>query len=412
MRRFKASRPEECEKVLCETKRGVLAVIGDGGYPYCVPVDFVYEDGRIYIHGAAQGHKSDAIAACDKVCFTATRDDFRKEGDWAWYATSVVAEKGETSRPKILPLATGDRRRDRARRSSRAIARDRDRTYDGKTGARKMIRKLISIVLETVVVLCAVAGVALSQSFLYFTIQSNLWIAATLAVFAVWQIVKMFKPSAKDIPEAMWRLKFVFTVDVAAQIRVHRIHYADGRCVLRGARADAGSVRQRRKRAHSRRRARVRNRRPLCRQTRRARLRHRCLGASAADLLYRVRGDRLRPQLGLRQRAELPLLLPQLDVARRRVRLRRRRGILHGDVLVDTRADRAGLRHRARLCGDPQTRERRHRRQNRDRNRGRRGRRGERRRGTTAKWKEATAKTMSVSTPNAASTASPIYKTN
>ena len=77
-----------------------------------------------------------------------------------------------------------------------------------------MIRKWISIVLETVVVLCAVAGVALSQSFLYFTIQSNLWIAATLAVFAVWQIVKMFKPSAKDIPEAMWRLKFVFTVSI------------------------------------------------------------------------------------------------------------------------------------------------------------------------------------------------------
>ena len=34
------------------------------------------------------------------------------------------------------------------------------------------------------------------------------------------------------------------------------------------------------------------------------------------------------------------------------------------------------------------------------------------RRGTTAKWKEVTAKTMSVSTPNAASTASPIYKNN
>ena len=77
-----------------------------------------------------------------------------------------------------------------------------------------MIRKWISIVLETVVVVCAVAGVALSQSFLYFTIQSNLWIAATLAAFAVWQIVKMFKPSAKDIPEAMWRLKFVFTVSI------------------------------------------------------------------------------------------------------------------------------------------------------------------------------------------------------
>ena len=89
--------------------------------------------------------------------------------------------------------------------------------------------------------------------------------------------------------------------DVAAQIRVHRVHHADGRGVLRGARADdARRVRQRRKRAHSRRRARVRDRRPLCRQTRRARLRHHCLGARAADLLSRVRDDRLRPQLGLR----------------------------------------------------------------------------------------------------------------
>ena len=77
-----------------------------------------------------------------------------------------------------------------------------------------MIRKWISIVLETVVAVCAVAGVALSQCFLYFTGQSNLWIAATLAAFAVWQIVKIFKPSAKDIPEAMWRLKFVFTVSI------------------------------------------------------------------------------------------------------------------------------------------------------------------------------------------------------
>ena len=32
-----------------------------------------------------------STAPPNKVCFTATRDDFRKEGDWAWYATSVVA---------------------------------------------------------------------------------------------------------------------------------------------------------------------------------------------------------------------------------------------------------------------------------------------------------------------------------
>ena len=91
MRRIKSSRPEECEKALDTAGRGTLAVVGDGGYPYCVPVNFLYDGGRIYIHGCAQGHKADAIAACDKVCFTVTRDDFRKDGDWAWYATSVVA---------------------------------------------------------------------------------------------------------------------------------------------------------------------------------------------------------------------------------------------------------------------------------------------------------------------------------
>ena len=79
MRRFKASRPEECEKVLCETKRGVLAVIGDGGYPYCVPVDFVYEDGRIYIHGAAQGHKSDAVVAFGRAKWIEDRDEVLKK---------------------------------------------------------------------------------------------------------------------------------------------------------------------------------------------------------------------------------------------------------------------------------------------------------------------------------------------
>lgn len=83
-----------------------------------------------------------------------------------------------------------------------------------------MIRKLISILLEVVVAVCASVGVALtaemgSQCFLYFTIQSNLWIAATLAAFAVWQLVNMIRPSTKDIPEALWRLKFVFTVSIS-----------------------------------------------------------------------------------------------------------------------------------------------------------------------------------------------------
>ena len=62
MRRFKQQMTnEECIALLRKAPRGVLAVLGDGGYPYTVPLDFVYDDGKIYFHCAKEGHKLDAI---------------------------------------------------------------------------------------------------------------------------------------------------------------------------------------------------------------------------------------------------------------------------------------------------------------------------------------------------------------
>lgn len=94
MRRSKqAVSNEECIDMLKNEKRGVLSVIGDKGYPYGVPVNFYYDeaDGKIYFHGAKEGHKLDAIKRCNKVCFTTWGGDYKKEGDWAWYVTSVIA---------------------------------------------------------------------------------------------------------------------------------------------------------------------------------------------------------------------------------------------------------------------------------------------------------------------------------
>lgn len=93
MRRFKQQvSDEECRKVLTEEKRAAFSVIGDGGYPYTIPIDFYYDenDDRIYFHGAKEGHKADAIKNCDKVCFTTWNQGFKKEGAWEWNATSVV----------------------------------------------------------------------------------------------------------------------------------------------------------------------------------------------------------------------------------------------------------------------------------------------------------------------------------
>ena len=43
MRRFKQQlSKEECEEILNNCKSGVLAIIGDSGYPYAVPLSYVY----------------------------------------------------------------------------------------------------------------------------------------------------------------------------------------------------------------------------------------------------------------------------------------------------------------------------------------------------------------------------------
>ena len=66
---------EECETILREATSGVLAVLGDDGYPYTVPVSHVYADGKLAFHCAKVGHKLDAIRACDKVSFCVVAQD-------------------------------------------------------------------------------------------------------------------------------------------------------------------------------------------------------------------------------------------------------------------------------------------------------------------------------------------------
>ena len=95
MRRMKQEvSKEECRAILSEEKRGVLAVIGDEGYPYAIPLNFYYEpeEETIYLHGAKEGHKIDAVRSCDKVCFTVWNRGCQKDGHWSYYVTSVVAK--------------------------------------------------------------------------------------------------------------------------------------------------------------------------------------------------------------------------------------------------------------------------------------------------------------------------------
>ena len=93
MRRFKQQiSEEECREILKQEPRGVLSLIGDNGYPYGIPMDHWYceEDGKLYFHGAKEGHKIDAIEKCDKASYCVYDKGFRKEGEWALNIKSVV----------------------------------------------------------------------------------------------------------------------------------------------------------------------------------------------------------------------------------------------------------------------------------------------------------------------------------
>lgn len=82
----------DAKYLLNKERRGILAVNGDDGYPYAVPVNYLYSevDNAIYFHGSKVGHKIDSIKKSDKVCFTVFGNEQIKEEAWAPYMQSVV----------------------------------------------------------------------------------------------------------------------------------------------------------------------------------------------------------------------------------------------------------------------------------------------------------------------------------
>ncbi len=83
---------EECIDILNTQLRGVLSVIGDGGWPYGLPINHYYcpEDGKLYFHSGQTGHKIDAIRRCGQASFCVYDEGFRREGEWALNIRSVI----------------------------------------------------------------------------------------------------------------------------------------------------------------------------------------------------------------------------------------------------------------------------------------------------------------------------------
>ena len=80
------------KKILEEGTSGVLALQGDDGYPYAVPMSYFYDGkDKIYFHGAKRGYKMDRIKQCDKASFCVIGQDQIVPKEYTSYFKSVIA---------------------------------------------------------------------------------------------------------------------------------------------------------------------------------------------------------------------------------------------------------------------------------------------------------------------------------
>ena len=65
---------EEMLEIMETAEYGILSTVGGNGFPYGVPVNFIYKDGNIYFHSALTGYKLENIECNNKVSFCVVKD--------------------------------------------------------------------------------------------------------------------------------------------------------------------------------------------------------------------------------------------------------------------------------------------------------------------------------------------------
>lgn len=81
----------ESNEILYAGSSGVLAVSGDGGWPYAVPLSYVYDGEKIFFHCAKSGHKLDAVKNDARASFcVVARDDVVPEKFTTLFKSVIV----------------------------------------------------------------------------------------------------------------------------------------------------------------------------------------------------------------------------------------------------------------------------------------------------------------------------------
>jgi len=61
--------PKEMTRILASANIGRMATVDTEGYPYIIPLNFVFHEGCVYFHCAPKGEKLDHLTRDPRVCF-------------------------------------------------------------------------------------------------------------------------------------------------------------------------------------------------------------------------------------------------------------------------------------------------------------------------------------------------------
>ena len=91
MRRFRQALSEtECVSLLKTATSGVLALCGAEGQPYAVPLSYVYRDGTLLFHCAAEGRKLELLEQNCRASFCVIAKDQIVPEEYTTYFQSVI----------------------------------------------------------------------------------------------------------------------------------------------------------------------------------------------------------------------------------------------------------------------------------------------------------------------------------
>ena len=140
---------EDTAAILERRTSGVLALAEEGGFPYAVPLSYVYTGDKLYFHCAKSGHKLELIRQNPKASFCVVDQDQIVPEEYTTYFRSAIVfgelrvmEDGPEKRAAIEALAAkydpegpaDGRKGDRPGVGGAVCSGDENQPYDRKRG--------------------------------------------------------------------------------------------------------------------------------------------------------------------------------------------------------------------------------------------------------------------------------------